>query len=303
MTNAPLRSGMSDPETGLKCASKIDSVVDRDAIERSGGTGVRASRCGTILLVQAQYERFEGAFATGPYLRIGLAYASGGAVMQCGEGLHLSGPWRRGGLVVTPPHVRGTVRSDPIAMLGLAIDLDRTTVAIPCDRDRLLVLGSGFIVDDLLAAVLTALWHDADLHGASGAFLEHGVALIARRLSACRVQPTRARIAAPLSPARFRRLRDYVDARLDEDVSVTDMAAICGMEPSGFGRALRANIGLAPFAWLTRCRMERGRILLAQGMPVTQVAGMVGYANAGKFAAAFRRITGATPAAWRRTLP
>lgn len=290
-------------KTGFKSASRIAAGVDRDAIERLGPLGVRASRCGAILAVRTRHAAFEGDFATGPYLRIGLADARGGAVMQRGDGLYLSGSWRPGRLVITPPHVQGTARSDPIAMLGLAIDLDRTALAEPCDRERLMALASAFIVDDLLASVLTALWHEADVHGASGAFFEHGVALVTRRLGVHRVKTPTARTAAPLSLARFNRLRDYVEARLGQDVSITDMAAICGMEPSGFGRALRARVGLPPFAWLTRCRMERSRILLAQGLPVTQVASQVGYANAGKFAAAFRRLTGTTPSTWRRTPP
>lgn len=301
MTDMPLQSETICSERGFRSASHIAAAVDRDTINHHSHGAMRASRCGAFLAVRTRYEAFEGVFATGPYLRIGLSMAHAGAVMQQAGGMSLSGLWRPSQLVITPPHVRGTVRSDPLAMLGIAIDLDQSSVAGSCDHDRLVTLASDFLVDDLLASVLTALWYEADEHGASSAFFEHGVALVVQRLGAYRMKVPAARTAAPLPLARLDRLRDYVEARLGQDVSVADMAAICGMEPSGFGRALRARVGLPPFAWLTRCRMERGKILLAQGLPVTQVANLVGYANPGKFAAAFRRFTGTTPSMWQRT--
>ncbi|WCM28557.1 AraC family transcriptional regulator [Sphingomonas sp. QA11] len=100
-----------------------------------------------------------------------------------------------------------------------------------------------------------------------------------------------------LSHARLNRVLAYVDARLGDKLSVVDLAAVAGMDPSGFTRALRARTGLAPYAWLTGLRMTRAAQLIASGMPITQAASHVGYCNAGKFAAAFRRTLGYLPSA------
>lgn len=97
----------------------------------------------------------------------------------------------------------------------------------------------------------------------------------------------------PLLPVRC-----YVESRLADDIAVAEMAAVAGMDPTGFTRALRARTGLPPYAWLTERRMERACELLSASQKVTQVAHALGYANSGKFAAAFRRIIGANPTTW-----
>ena len=47
-------------------------------------------------------------------------------------------------------------------------------------------------------------------------------------------------------------------------------------------------------------RMERATQLLAQGCNVSQAAARVGYTNASKFAAAFARVKGVSPASFKR---
>ena len=81
-----------------------------------------------------------------------------------------------------------------------------------------------------------------------------------------------------------------------------ELADAVGRDPSGFTRAFRAETGCTPFAYLTLRRMERAKLLLEAGEPVVRVACAVGYANAGKFAAAFRRHVGLSPTEWRRCL-
>lgn len=57
---------------------------------------------------------------------------------------------------------------------------------------------------------------------------------------------------------------------------------------------------MTPYAYLTWRRMEAAKQMLQAGQPVTGIALAVGYANPGKFAAAFRRVVGQAPSAWRR---
>lgn len=254
---------------------------------------------GAAMVVRASYPLFEGMITNGPYLRIGLCVGAGGRLHQQIGAARLEGLWRSGTLAITPPHRSGTVRCEAMTIIGLAL-APGAVLAGRFDPDHLDALARSFHDDALLVSVMTALYHEADLHGASTAFFEHGSALVMGRLMELRERPIARRTASPLPQARYDRVVAYVESRLGDDMSVIDLAAVAGMDPSGFTRALRARIGLAPYAWLTHRRMQRAALLLAQGLSVTQVANSVGYSNISKFAVAFRRVLNCSPSQWPR---
>ena len=77
------------------------------------------------------------------------------------------------------------------------------------------------------------------------------------------------------------------------------MAALCGrldVSQRSLTVAMRRFMGLSPHDYLTLRRMEHARQLLnGTDLPVAAVAARVGYAHAGRFAAAFRRHCGSSP--------
>ncbi|MDH4746210.1 AraC family transcriptional regulator [Sphingomonas sp. CBMAI 2297] len=255
---------------------------------------------GAGLLIRAHYPAFEGEIANGPHLRLGLCTGRGTRLVQHRGGARLEGVWRPGTLAISPPGCVGTVSSGPTAMVGLAL-LPEAFPSMPAwDLDHLDHLSGRFVDDALIASVMVALGHEAALHGPSGAFFEHGVLLVLRRLAELRGAPVPKVPSHPLCERRYALLLDYVEWRLDGQVTVTAMAAAVGLDPSGFSRALKARTGVAPYAWLTRYRMQKAAELLVAGHSVMQVAIRVGYANPGKFAAAFRRVQGCAPSRFAR---
>jgi len=60
-------------------------------------------------------------------------------------------------------------------------------------------------------------------------------------------------------------------------------------------RAIKHETGLSFGEWRTRIRVAASLPLLARSMPVSWVAGEVGYATASSFVAAFKRVLGTTP--------
>ena len=250
------------------------------------------------MILRGCYPSFEGAVANGPHLRIGLCVGNAARLAQQIDGARLEGRWQPGSIVVTPPGAAGQSRCSPVSMIGLAVLPSMLSNDRGIDLPDLYRLSDRFIDDPLLASVITALYREAEAHGASTAFFEHGVALFLRRFgeSGCTLRSIGKE--RPLSMARLERVRCYVESRLADDIAVAEMAAVAGMDPTGFTRALRARTGLPPYAWLTERRMERACELLSASQKVTQVAHALGYANSGKFAAAFRRIIGANPTTW-----
>lgn len=78
-----------------------------------------------------------------------------------------------------------------------------------------------------------------------------------------------------------------------------DVAAMCrhaGLGATALGRAMRAETGLSPAAWLTRLRLDEARRLLATTrLPVAAVAGAVGIPDRSHFTRLYRRRFGHPP--------
>jgi AraC family transcriptional regulator len=59
---------------------------------------------------------------------------------------------------------------------------------------------------------------------------------------------------------------------------------------------------MAPYRWQLRARVQRAQsLLLDTRASLEQVAEATGFADAVHFGKAFRKITGMTPAAWRKS--
>lgn len=100
---------------------------------------------------------------------------------------------------------------------------------------------------------------------------------------------------------RLNRARDFLHAHCETGPSLTDAARVAALSPYHLLRTFRAAFGLTPHGWLTACRLERAKFLLAATTaPVTEVCGLVGYDGLGTFSAWFRQRTGLPPRAWRR---
>ncbi|TCP89738.1 AraC family transcriptional regulator [Rhizobium sp. PP-CC-2G-626] len=295
MSAAPLQSGINRSNSGFNGRLASDAAQ----IERSIVNGsVHIMPGGAATVVRADHPPFDGLIDNGPYLRIGLCVGSPTRLAQQVGNSRLEGLWRPGTLAITPPNCAGFGSCGKVAMIGLAIAPGTAPLVGHFDPDRLNMLARQFHDDALLAAVLNTLYHEADVHGSSTAFFEHGVALVMRRLGELGDRPSLKQEGYPLPQRRFDRVLAYVGGRLGDDISVIDLAAVAGMDPSGFSRAMRARTGLAPYAWLTQLRMERATQLLDCGLSVTEIANDLGYENAGKFAAAFRRVKNCAPSKW-----
>lgn len=253
------------------------------------------------MLIASNYSPFEGALDNGPLLRVALATGPSSHIVQHIDGARLEGLWRPGSLVVSPPHGQGLARTARTSIIGLALLPPKRGNDAEFDIGHLTTLAGTFQDDPLLVSVITALHHEAAIHGVSTAFFDEGRALILRRLSELRGTVATRRRAHPLSDTRYERVLAYVEDRLAYNLSIAQLARIAAMDSSSFTRAMRARTGLPPYAWLTQCRMERAGALLRSELPVTQVAAMLGYANPGKFSAAYKRVTGYSPSCWKRT--
>ena len=154
-----------------------------------------------------------------------------------------------------------------------------TEIKFALDGD---VPGSRLYVDSLFAAVLSHLIvRHSNLDPSSGI-----------RSLACR---------GGLAPRQLGKLTRYLDENIAQDVSLAEMAAVCGMSTYHLCRAFRQSTGLPPHRWQIVRRMERAKDLLeTSDRPVIDIAAAVGYADPSQFASMFRKVVGTSPTNYRR---
>ncbi|MCE0914840.1 helix-turn-helix domain-containing protein [Pseudomonas sp. NMI760_13] len=103
-----------------------------------------------------------------------------------------------------------------------------------------------------------------------------------------------------LAPHQRRQLVDFIEANLDQPLTLGELALRCNLSEYHFARMFRASLGLPPHQYLLARRLQRACRLLRMGMlPLGEVALLCGFASASHFSNRFRQALGATPGAYR----
>jgi AraC family transcriptional regulator len=102
---------------------------------------------------------------------------------------------------------------------------------------------------------------------------------------------------------RLRRVQEYIDTHFHEPLSLADLAAVAGLSRMHFAAQFRAATGYRPHDYLLCQRIESAKAILSNtGMPLAQVAVALGFQAQAHFSTVFKRLTGETPARWRRNV-
>lgn len=105
-----------------------------------------------------------------------------------------------------------------------------------------------------------------------------------------------------LTPVQLRRVTDYVEAHLAQELGLAELAAVAGLSPHHFGTAFKAATGASPHRFVVERRVQRARTLLAGQSSIAGIAHTVGFASQSHLTSHFRRTMGVTPARFRRLL-
>ncbi|WP_223622492.1 AraC family transcriptional regulator [Microbacterium sp. EST19A] len=112
------------------------------------------------------------------------------------------------------------------------------------------------------------------------------------------------RIAAdsilPSEGSALERAMRYLEARVDGNIQVSELAALVDMSPSHLSALFRQATGSGPAAFHTSLRMSHARNLLdTTSLSVREIAAAVGYADPLYFSRHFRRLHGLNPTSYR----
>lgn len=103
---------------------------------------------------------------------------------------------------------------------------------------------------------------------------------------------------------RIQKALDQIEARLAEELSVEELAALVCLSPRHFQRLFRTVTGLTPNHYIRRLRMDRAcRLLRREGMSVSEAALAVGFQDRHYFTRVFRKEVGCSPRTWVKGLP
>lgn len=92
----------------------------------------------------------------------------------------------------------------------------------------------------------------------------------------------------------------FIEENFQNDISVEDIAATCGLNRSYFGKIFHDTIGKTPQAFLLTYRMTKATELLKLSkLSISDISSAVGYANPLHFSRAFKNIYGVSPRQWR----
>jgi len=127
---------------------------------------------------------------------------------------------------------------------------------------------------------------------------------IAREVVACLrpgldVTPSR---TLELSRKALRGALRYINDNLDSKLTWLEIAAHISVEAFGFGRKFKLSTGMTPHQYVIRCRVRHAMKMLARDeLSLTDIALEVGCSCQSHLTTLFRKYTGTTPGAFRRS--
>jgi AraC family transcriptional regulator len=102
----------------------------------------------------------------------------------------------------------------------------------------------------------------------------------------------------------LRRIKEFVDAKIEDELTLCEMAQSVEWSTAHFSRMFRKSTGETPHQFLLRQRLERAkRMLHSADRRVMDVAVACGFKSQQHFAQAFRRACGICPTEYRQEFP
>jgi AraC family transcriptional regulator len=211
-----------------------------------------------------------------------------------------------GEMCLVPRHVETWLRTDELHYSYLSVGISDAALAAACDgtKDEVELCRVGKLVDarvGALAATVNAeriagfpsgrLFLDS-VEQALAVALVNGYAVRHRSLQTHR---------GGLGSARLRRIKEFIDAKIEDDLKLCEMAQAVELSTAYFTRMFRKSTGETPHQFLLRRRLERAKMMLrsADGR-VLDVAVACGFKSQQHFAQVFHHVCRVTPTEYRR---
>lgn len=158
------------------------------------------------------------------------------------------------------------------------------------------------IISQIGKTVLSEMMHPT---AAGRMLVETSSLFLASRLAHSYLETTsaqpHARVCHGLDAGRLRRVLEYVEVHLTDDISVGELAKIACLSVFHFTRAFAASMGVPPHRYVSQRRLDYAKAMIVAGdEPLDRIALDARFGSQSSFTRAFRRATGMTPGQYRR---
>src|SRR5262249_50083906 len=108
-------------------------------------------------------------------------------------------------------------------------------------------------------------------------------------------------VGGALAPWQVYRAKEFMQAHLQEDIRLIQVARACNLSSGHFARAFRRSTGVSPRRWLSDCRLEKVKKLMrTTPLSLTDIAHESGFNDQSYLCRVFVKSMGISPGAWRR---
>jgi AraC-like DNA-binding protein len=159
-----------------------------------------------------------------------------------------------------------------------------------------------FSDDDRLARLIRLLEAEIIAPGFASRLLVDGIgraiATLLVRLDPASIAAGHERIYLP--PRKVRRVIDFIEANLDRDIGLADLARVAELSPFHFSRVFKLATGASPYHFVRERRLQRSRrMLLEDNLGIAEIAIACGFASQSHMTAAFTKAMGISPGRYR----
>jgi AraC-like DNA-binding protein len=140
--------------------------------------------------------------------------------------------------------------------------------------------------------LLDALWNQVHTPLAFDALLQD--------LAHCMLPQPLEPVRAPHAPAWLNRVREYIDAHLNQPLTTESLAQVAQRSPFHFLRSFKQHLRFTPHAYVQAQRVHRAKRLLATGQTPADAAHAVGLVDQAHLTRLMKSMFGVTPGAYQQ---
>lgn len=97
------------------------------------------------------------------------------------------------------------------------------------------------------------------------------------------------------APSQVRRVRDYIDAHFQRNLTLNELASLAGRSPFYLARLFQRHVGLPPHSYQITRRVQFAKGLIRQGESLADVATTAGFTDQSHLTRHFKKVLGVTP--------
>src|SRR5882757_10891485 len=96
--------------------------------------------------------------------------------------------------------------------------------------------------------------------------------------------------------------KEYMSRHFSEPLDLEGIAGRAYISKFHFLRLFKLHYGMTPHQYLTMVRLQAAKVLIAEGLPVSEVCVAVGFDSISSFKGLFKRYWGKAPATWKKAI-